>query len=166
MHWESIIAGRLGISRDTVREIRERCLTEGVDWMREKKRVLLTDSGVARVAEAVKNTAPDAGPPEPVPEASAEKNAASGESSAVDGAVSCVDDVPAAAEKNAAVKRLKVHKLVLNPRLILATDGAAVVRVRVPDCRNFIKGMEFNARLIGGDLYELVGRCPRFRGRW
>jgi hypothetical protein len=43
-----------------------------------------------------------------------------------------------------------------------------IVRVRVRDNRNFMPGMEIRARpvLLYPDVFELVGRTPRYRGRW
>ena len=61
---------------------------------------------------------------------------------------------------------LTVLQKVLNPRILLATDGAGVLRVRVRNSENFIKGMKIPVRLIQGDLYELARACPRAKGRW
>jgi hypothetical protein len=64
-------------------------------------------------------------------------------------------------------EKLTITRLVINPHLVLAaTKKGAVVRVRVRLAANFMPGMEIQARKIDGDLFELVGRCPRFKGRW
>jgi hypothetical protein len=79
--------------------------------------------------------------------------------------ITVVDDVPAAAGPGE-VKNLRVHRRVLNQRIILAADGNAVVRVRVRNSENFLPGMLIPVRHIQGDLYELARACPRSRGRW
>jgi hypothetical protein len=61
---------------------------------------------------------------------------------------------------------LRVTKVVLNPRIILATDGTSILRVRVRNNSNFLPGMEIRARRLQADLYELQGPCPRRKGRW
>lgn len=78
---------------------------------------------------------------------------------------SLVDDQPAAPGPGPVVE-LTVLRRVLNPRILLATDGAGVLRVRVRDSANFMPGMRIPVRHIQGDLYELARPCPRSRGRW
>lgn len=39
-------------------------------------------------------------------------------------------------------------------------------RVKVKNSRNFIKGMELQARWIQQDLWECAQRMPRYKGRW
>lgn len=64
-------------------------------------------------------------------------------------------------------ERFTVLKLVPNRHLLLASDAlGSTVRVRVRDNTNFMPEMVIQVRLIQGDLYELVGRGPRYRGRW
>jgi hypothetical protein len=58
-----------------------------------------------------------------------------------------------------------------NPHIIEALrkdNGGESARVRVRDNRNFMLGMEFRARPDEQypDVYVLVGRTPRYRGRW
>jgi hypothetical protein len=47
-----------------------------------------------------------------------------------------------------------------------AGAAAEVVWVRVRDSSNFRAGMALRARAIGGNLHELVGRCPRYPGKF
>ena len=66
--------------------------------------------------------------------------------------------------------RLKTtpHKT-LNPHIIMAClldDEKAVMRVRVKSKENFRAWMVIEARHLGADLYELVGNCPRFPGKF
>ena len=45
-------------------------------------------------------------------------------------------------------------------------DDVLKVRVRVRNNKNFVRGMEIPCRQIQGEVWELIGRCPRFRGKW
>jgi len=60
----------------------------------------------------------------------------------------------------------------LNPRILVATlPGAGKaqdqqVRVKVKSNVNFRPKMKLRARPIDAEFYELVGRCPRYPGRW
>jgi len=54
----------------------------------------------------------------------------------------------------------------LNPHILLATDGAQLFRVRVRKKDNFRPGMEVRCTHVGADLYELIGNCPRFPGKY
>jgi hypothetical protein len=58
-----------------------------------------------------------------------------------------------------------------NPHIIEAVrkdNGGESVRVRVRNNQNFLPGMEIRARPSEEypDVYVLVGRTPRYRGRW
>jgi hypothetical protein len=57
-----------------------------------------------------------------------------------------------------------------NPHIIEAVpkEGGEPVRVRVRDNSNFMPGMEIRARQDEQypDVFVLVGRTPRYRGRW
>jgi hypothetical protein len=58
-----------------------------------------------------------------------------------------------------------------NPHIIEAVtkdNGSESVRVRVRDNKNFLLGMEIRARQDEEypDVFALVGRTPRYRGRW
>jgi len=49
-----------------------------------------------------------------------------------------------------------------------ARSNGTVVRVRVSDNKNFLPGMTLTARQGHqfADVWNLEGRCPRYRGRW
>jgi hypothetical protein len=57
-----------------------------------------------------------------------------------------------------------------NPHIIEAKRPGSdeILRVRVRDNRNFMPGMEIRARQDEHypDVFVLVGRTPRYRGRW
>jgi hypothetical protein len=61
---------------------------------------------------------------------------------------------------------VKAKKIPLNPRLVFGEWMGEPVRVRVPDSKKFVPGMQMRCRKIEGDLYELVGRGPRYKGKW
>jgi hypothetical protein len=54
----------------------------------------------------------------------------------------------------------------LNRRIVVAMLGVEIVRIRVRDNSHFMKGMECQVRRVEGDIYELCGRAPRYRGKW
>ena len=58
------------------------------------------------------------------------------------------------------------HKVPLNPRIVFGSLFGELVRVRVPDSRTFVPVMKMRARLVEGDVYALVGRGPRYKGRY
>jgi len=53
-----------------------------------------------------------------------------------------------------------------NPRILMALLGGVQQRVSVQNSKNFVRGMRIKARRIQSDLWQLIGRCPRYRGRW
>jgi hypothetical protein len=55
---------------------------------------------------------------------------------------------------------------VRNTMIVMGNLKGERVRVRVRSNRNFIPGMEMPCRHLNTDLWELVGNCPRARGRW
>lgn len=61
-------------------------------------------------------------------------------------------------------KEMKITKIPLNPKLVVCGD----VYVRVRDNRNFINGMKVRARppADGSRCWVLLGRCPRWRGKY
>jgi hypothetical protein len=63
----------------------------------------------------------------------------------------------------------KVTGMPRNPRLILCEGpGGGEIRVRVRSNENFVKGMLVKARPPAPDslVWVLVGRSPRWRGKW
>ena len=60
-------------------------------------------------------------------------------------------------------KEVIVSRIPLNSRLVICGD----TYVTVKDNKNFIKGMKLNARPPReGRSWVLIGRCPRWRGRY
>lgn len=58
----------------------------------------------------------------------------------------------------------KVTKIPLNPRMILSDE----IRIKVRDNKNFLLGMTVRARPSrdNNNIWVMVGRCPRWRGRY
>jgi DNA-directed RNA polymerase beta subunit len=81
----------------------------------------------------------------------------------IEAAAAAVDEKKAAAP---AEQELTVQALTRNGQIVMATRGEELVRVRVRESRHFVAGMKMTCRHLQADLWELVGRCPRFRGRW
>lgn len=56
-----------------------------------------------------------------------------------------------------------ITKIPLNSRLVICGD----VYVKVKDNKNFLKGMKLSARPpVEGRSWVMVGRCPRYRGKY
>lgn len=61
-------------------------------------------------------------------------------------------------------KMLTITKIPLNRKMVICDE----IRVRVSSNKNFLRGMQLKARPPVGDnkVWVMVGRCPRWRGRW
>jgi len=61
-------------------------------------------------------------------------------------------------------QEMVVTKIPLNPNLIICGE----TYVRVHSNKNFLTGMKVKARApaTGGKVWVLLGRCPRWRGKW
>ena len=70
------------------------------------------------------------------------------------------------------IQKLEVEGTCKNPQIVIARLKKdrrleeELLRVRVRENKNFVKGMEIQCRHLQADLWEFVGRCPRSRGRW
>lgn len=170
-HLEETLPASLGISREALRELREKHLVDGTDWILKKKRVRLSEAGLAKLRQVLQL------PSATVPASEVEQQIAGGlppEKSAPPGG-----NAPAGGDTpplQPGVIVLHVWQTVRNNRILEAfkpgTDPAVrsnILRVRVRDSKNFIrsvhgKPMAVRARHLQADLYELVGACPRRKG--
>ena len=59
---------------------------------------------------------------------------------------------------------MKITKIPLNPNLVICGE----TYVRVKSNKNFLTGMSLRARppATGGKVWVMLGRCPRYRGRY
>ena len=59
---------------------------------------------------------------------------------------------------------MKITKIPLNPNLVICGE----TYVRVKSNKNFLTGMSLRARppATGGRVWVMLGRCPRYRGRY
>lgn len=192
--WEARLPGRLGVSRNDLRGLRQRMLVEGVDWRREggdeNGRIEISATGLARLESALALCGP-------------EKSAAAcpEASCAAETGVQFVDPAHLVrAGEDGLVELVCVRGYTIrNPKLIEArllgrgalasARGRALspagspdlptVLVRVRDNSNFGPGMRFLARReaermfvfeqgLGGHPEKAGprGKLPRVRGRW
>jgi len=161
---EDELAGNLGIDRRELAKSRKRVLQRKVDWITDKGKVCLTEDATRKIladlgilgSERAQEPAPDS----PVPPPSESPPELPEPILPVQ-----ILDLGPSQPQNTTIE-LVMEKTCRNRRIIICRKGEDPVRVRVRNSRNFRKGMKVKARLISADLYELVGRCPRFRGRW
>ena len=61
-------------------------------------------------------------------------------------------------------KEMVITKIPFNPKLIICGD----IYVRVRENKNFLTGMKVRARppATGGKVWVMLGRTPRWRGKW
>jgi hypothetical protein len=141
--WQDRLPLQLGVGIEVIRSAR-RQLVEGVDWVKKGQRVLFSAAGVERLQERLRVKAPVALLPE---------RAASLE------------------------RRLRVVQVPVNRFVIVAVEadgmgmpieGGKRCVVKVKSNVNFVPGMLIQARLVEvghGGLFELVGNCPRVKGK-
>lgn len=170
--WESRLGGQLGISRDDVRELRQKHLVESQDWIYDRNRVVLSAPAVEKLRAALKleTAAPiNARPGSPSPPPEVETNAAQRHDAAQAQRPSYIfaDSRP--------LSLLKVWRATRNPQIVecyrLGTDPydrSNVVRLRIRPgyADRFPQHWEVPAFLVEMDLYELARALPRARGRW
>ena len=141
-YYEASIAERLGLTRNTLENYRARELKKKGDWKKIGRAVALSEPALKKLLADLDASELDC---------SGCLVSGNGE------------------EPQPEVIELKVARVYPNPRLLLATTNAGeLVRVSVQKNRNFRAGMTIKAKAPNGTLsiYRLVGRCPRFPGKW
>jgi hypothetical protein len=142
---ESSLAFHLGISRDSLQELRKDLLKKN-EAKKFGRQAAINETGLARILKKLGSSELD-----------------------------CTDCLLHDRQQTngAEVVELVVTKVFPNPRLVQAahpTDANARVLVSVSNNRNFLPKMKLKARPPGEppapQLYRLEGRCPRFRGKW
>jgi hypothetical protein len=139
---EADLAERIGVGVASVKDARENLIPAGLT-KKEGRRVLVTREAAEMLCGLLGAEVGCLDTPEE------KKEAGGAQGSETD------QDMQAVAKK-----------IPLNPRLVLAELMGEAVRVRVPDSRKFVPGMPMRVRWVSGDLYQLVGRGPRFKGRY
>lgn len=143
---EKEFAERIGVTRTVLAKLRGSVLSENTDFVKKGREVLLTESGAERAVELL---------------AGSEQKEAS----------------EVLSDPERAVVRLWVYKVPLNPRVLMASavdpadwkkNGAGkLLLVRVHSNANFIPKMALKARASErSNVYELVGRSPRWKGKY
>lgn len=158
---ETRLMGELKCSRDTVRALRQQFLIEGTHWAYgDDKRVYLSSEG-AEIIRAKKNAGPGA------PGAPSGVASAPGANAAHRTPLLLTWPTPFDG------KLIAWHSPKLNTTLLIAykpgmdpQNPLNLVNVRVRDNRNFMRGDEITAAHVGGNSYDLVGPCPRYRGEY
>ncbi|XHR29882.1 MAG: hypothetical protein ACFUZC_04875 [Chthoniobacteraceae bacterium] len=149
---ESDLARELGLKKDEIRDLRKKHLAAG-DFSFSKSGITILEAAANRI------------------------RAAFGAAKKEGGELPLIASTPPPSEKKGGPEMasrepvtLWVKRCPLNIHIVecclnkeLAGD---VVRVRVRSSANFIPKMEIRALHESGTLYSLVGRCPRYRGRF
>jgi hypothetical protein len=172
---ETLVARVLGLPKKSVAAARHRAgLERPGDWVLENSCVAFTPAGVSRICAALglagvsvgrimaaraQGGAPDADEgQESGPEET--EGSAGTESGAVR------DEVAAAQATAAAPVTIEVDRLSPNTRILHGKLAGAPVTVVVRDNRNFRRGMMLKADPVNERVFRMLGRCPRWPGRW
>lgn len=137
---EKEFADRIGVVRQVLSKLRSEHLTENSDFVKKGGRVLLTEHGAQKAAQLLSVSTPSS-------------------------------------EEAPAPERFWVFKVPVNPRVVVVSrtdperwkkEGAGEqVLVRVHSNVNFVPRMELKARPSErAQVYVLVGRSPRWKGRY
>ncbi len=149
---EPALARRLGVGRTTVRDIRRDHLTQGDHWVIDGGKVTYTPEGVDAVLRAVnaKKTGEAAG-------TGAEQGGA---------VIEAGDGLPV--RDDSLLEATVTEWRYPNRRILTADAGGRLVRVRVHDNTKYRPGMVMRVQLDPGrtDIGSVVGRGPRYPGRW
>lgn len=164
---ETKLCAELGVSKDVLRERRQYFLAQGVHWDYVDKRVLLSRIGAQILRGTMDAVVPPSG-------GGTNKNGAAADS----GATAARPVKALLNEKNPPPVVFKGELVVWgvparNPKLIVAyipgsdpENPLNLVTVHVRENTHFLRGMKLKAAQVGETHFDLVGPCPRWRGRW
>jgi hypothetical protein len=162
--------GQIGVTRDEMRALRNKHLTEGTHYARGKQQsVWLNAAGLDCLLKAIAPTS-----------SLQEKRAATPNARECDPVkaqlLSLLTERIATLQKTPESRQLRVVSANLQFKHMLiacALDDdhfrpAQPLRVRVNNNANFVRGMEIPVQLVAGytDLFELTRKCPRQKGKW
>lgn len=173
LHPERTLLASLGLPQKKVRELRASALVRGLDWQHLRNEVLYSAAGRAKLLAAlhVDLPPPPAAPPLPPPDLQQARAALVRVLADYSAPKKIAELAPtAAADPAAPLAPGDVHPLLVlrtyarNRRIILASHAGGEARVRVKDSRKLRPGMSLKCSYIGGDLWELAQRLPRWPG--
>lgn len=163
--WETSVATRLGISRDTIRALRKQILQEGDHWVNDRGRIWVTPLGILAIEDAIK-----AGAPLTVDAPAHDLGSGAG-ADTLDNKNAPTEPIGAEPEAPGVHEMRVIRTELPNWRVIHAqkADGERVfVRTNSQTqqtSRHWLPGMLIRAVFIDGG-WQQVGRSPRFRGRY
>lgn len=158
-HPERELAGEYGLSHDLLKATRAEHLKRGSDWEQVGGLICYTGAAATRVLTLLKISPagpPAPGAPLPLPADSAPNDGAPAEPVPKNYAA------PAEGEE----RELVCSAVVRNRRILKAADQGNEAWVRVRNSKNFRPGMPLRARFLGGTQWQLVGRGPRWGGKF
>ena len=173
LYFEAVVANRLGVSRERVRELRVAHLREGEDWVMQGTSVVLSAQGLARMQKLVW-----AGSSPALPESGPVAATGGVDVVASEGCMPLVAEarVPVG-QVFAAVARVRVRvtERARNGRVIMAARVEGVpapgeparLMVRVQSNELFMPGMVMEVVPVDGrGCFQYLGRLPRRKGVW
>ena len=171
LYFEAVVANRLGVSRERVRELRVAHLREGEDWVMQGTAVVLSAQGLARMQKLVW-----AGSSPALPESGPVAATGGVDLVASEGCMAAEARVPVG-QVFAAVARVRVRvtERARNVRVIMAARVEGVpapgeparLMVLVQSNELFMPGMEMEvAPVEGRGCFQYLGRLPRRKGVW
>ena len=173
LYFEAVVANRLGVSRERVRELRVEHLREGEHWVMQGQSVVLSAQGLARMQDLLRVAASPA-------------LVESEPAVATDGAVAATgpEVIGVVAEAMAPLGhllvpsdrcRVRVSELARNEKVVMAVRVAgeaapgepAKLLVKVKCNALFMPGMEMEVVPVDGrGCFQYMGRLPRRKGVW
>lgn len=175
LYFESVVANRLGVSRERVRELRVAHLREGEDWVMQGTAVVLSAQGLAKMQDLLRVAAsPALVESEPAVATDGAQEATGPEVIGVVAEAMAFSDrghLLVAADRC----RVRVSELARNEKVVMAVrvEGVAApgepakLLVKVKCNAFFMPGMEMEvAPVEGRGCFQYMGRLPRRKGVW
>ncbi len=143
---EKDVIAATGLSDDVVRRTRLAKLKNGEDWSRDEgtMSILYTEKGLVRLQEALGGIVIAASPPvvagaggQPMPLAKKE----------------------GAADGDGMVRNLTVERVCPNPTWVMCRDGEELVKVRVANNRQIVRGKVLKDCVLKSETWIYRGRC-------
>ena len=175
LYFESVVANRLGVSRERVRELRVAHLREGEDWVMQGTAVVLSAQGLAKMQDLLRVAASHAlVESEPAVATDGAQEATGPEVIGVVAEAMAFSDrghLLVAADRC----RVRVSELARNEKVVMAVRVAgeaapgepAKLLVKVKCNALFMPGMEMEVVPVDGrGCFQYMGRLPRRKGVW